>query len=148
VREALVSAGNAWRYLSRFPQNSPGPAGSGIAIARAIALSPNSSCSTNRHRRSTFPSRPVIDLLRSAGRARLVVLFISHDLKVVRALCHASSHAAGKIVEQGPVDEFSTIPKPLTRNARQGASSSLIAYAETVMARNPDRFLELAPPFL
>ncbi|NUS21733.1 MAG: microcin ABC transporter ATP-binding protein, partial [Mesorhizobium sp.] len=55
----------------------------------------------------------MIDLLRKLQDERgLSYLFISHDLKVVRALCHrviVMQH--GKIVEQGPVDEVLSNPK-------------------------------------
>ena len=54
----------------------------------------------------------IIDLLRKLQDERgLSYLFISHDLKVVRALCHrvmVMQH--GKIVEQGPVSEVLTNP--------------------------------------
>ena len=65
----------------------------------------------------------IIDLLRKLQDERgLSYLFISHDLKVVRALCHrvmVMQH--GKIVEQGPVAEVLTNPQDrLHRAARPG----------------------------
>ncbi|MEO1019704.1 MAG: microcin ABC transporter ATP-binding protein, partial [Pseudomonadota bacterium] len=55
----------------------------------------------------------VIELLRELQRRHgLTYLFISHDLKVVRALCHrVMVMKDGRIVEQGPVDDVLTQPK-------------------------------------
>ena len=55
----------------------------------------------------------IIDLLRKLQAEKgLSYLFISHDLKVVKALCHrVMVMQYGKIVEQGPVDEVLENPK-------------------------------------
>ena len=55
----------------------------------------------------------IIELLRELQRDKgLSYLFITHDLKVVRALCHrVMVMQNGRIVEQGPVDEVLVNPK-------------------------------------
>ena len=55
----------------------------------------------------------VIDLLRELQRRRgLTYLFISHDLKVVRALCHrVIVMSGGKVVETGDTDQIMDFPR-------------------------------------
>jgi peptide/nickel transport system ATP-binding protein len=55
----------------------------------------------------------VIDLLRELQRRPgLTYLFISHDLRVIRALCHrVMVMQNGKVVEQGLVDDVLTNPQ-------------------------------------
>jgi peptide/nickel transport system ATP-binding protein len=55
----------------------------------------------------------VIDLLRDLQRKRgLAYLFISHDLKVVRALCHrVIVMSGGKVVEAGDTDQVMDSPQ-------------------------------------
>ena len=60
----------------------------------------------------------VVDLLRELQQRKgLSFLFISHDLKVVRALANEIVVMRdGKIVEQGPAEEVFTRPRePYTR---------------------------------
>ncbi|KUM26574.1 microcin ABC transporter ATP-binding protein [Mesorhizobium loti] len=114
VREALVSAGMPGNILSRFPHEFSGGQRQRIAIARAIALEPEFILLDEPTSALDLSVQAqIIDLLRKLQDERgLSYLFISHDLKVVRALCHrviVMQH--GKIVEQGPVDEVLTNPK-------------------------------------
>jgi alpha-galactoside transport system ATP-binding protein len=114
VREALVSAGMPGDILSRFPHEFSGGQRQRIAIARAIALEPEFILLDEPTSALDLSVQAqIIDLLRKLQDERgLSYLFISHDLKVVRALCHrviVMQH--GKIVEQGPVDDVLSHPK-------------------------------------
>ena len=55
----------------------------------------------------------IVELLRDLQRRHgLAYLFISHDLKVVRALSHqVMVMKRGDVVEQGPADEIVSAPK-------------------------------------
>ncbi|WP_256753939.1 ABC transporter ATP-binding protein [Mesorhizobium sp. Mes31] len=114
VREALVSAGMPGDILSRFPHEFSGGQRQRIAIARAIALEPEFILLDEPTSALDLSVQAqIIDLLRKLQDERgLSYLFISHDLKVVRALCHrVIVMQNGKIVEQGLVDDVLSHPK-------------------------------------
>jgi len=114
VRDALSAAGMPGNILSRFPHEFSGGQRQRIAIARAIALEPEFILLDEPTSALDLSVQAqIIELLRKLQDERgLSYLFISHDLKVVRALCHrviVMQH--GKIMEEGPVNEVLTNPK-------------------------------------
>ena len=114
VRQALKDAGMPDGILNRFPHEFSGGQRQRIAIARAIALEPEFILLDEPTSALDLSVQAqIIDLLRKLQNEKgLSYLFISHDLKVVRALCHrVMVMQRGKIVEQGPVADVLTNPQ-------------------------------------
>jgi peptide/nickel transport system ATP-binding protein len=114
VRDALSSAGLPSDILSRFPHEFSGGQRQRIAIARAIAVEPEFILLDEPTSALDLSVQAqIIDLLRKLQAERgLSYLFISHDLKVVRALCHrviVMQH--GNIAEEGLVEDVLSNPK-------------------------------------
>ncbi|RYC15767.1 ABC transporter ATP-binding protein [Ciceribacter ferrooxidans] len=114
VKDALEAAGMPTDILSRFPHEFSGGQRQRIAIARAVALEPEFILLDEPTSALDLSVQAqIIELLRKLQAEQgLSYLFISHDLKVVRALCHrviVMQH--GRIVEEGPVDAVLSNPK-------------------------------------
>ncbi|MFO7730940.1 MAG: ABC transporter ATP-binding protein [Spirochaetia bacterium] len=98
----------------RYPNEFSGGQRQRVALARALVLKPDfivlDEPTSSLDRSIQFQ---VVDLLRTLQqRHGLTYLFISHDLKVVKSLCHELViMRAGKIVEQGPAADIFTAPQ-------------------------------------
>jgi peptide/nickel transport system ATP-binding protein len=114
VRDTLHDVGLDPNTLNRFPHEFSGGQRQRIAIARALVLDPEFILLDEPTSALDLSVQgQVIDLLRDLQRRRgLTYLFISHDLKVVRALCHrVIVMCAGKVVETGDTDQIMEAPR-------------------------------------
>jgi microcin C transport system ATP-binding protein len=127
VANILIEVGLDPEARHRYPHEFSGGQRQRIAIARALILKPRILVldePTSALDRSI--QAEVIELLRGLqAKHKLSYLFISHDLKVIRAMSHrilVMRH--GKIVEEGAVNELFDHPKePYTKELLKAAFS-------------------------
>ncbi|MET0852703.1 MAG: ABC transporter ATP-binding protein, partial [Candidatus Rokuibacteriota bacterium] len=119
IAGALEEVGLDPAARDRYPHEFSGGQRQRIAIARAMVLRPRLLVldePTSALDRSV--QAQIVDLLRALqDRHRLAYLFISHDLRVVRALAdEVIVLRAGRVVEQGPARQIFERPaEPYTR---------------------------------
>ena len=111
---ALQDVGLDPKALDRYPHEFSGGQRQRIAIARAMALEPKFIVLDEPTSALDMSVQAqIVDLLRELQAKRnLAYVFISHDLRVVRALCnYVIVMRNGRAVEEGPADEIFTAPK-------------------------------------
>ena len=119
VAEVLEEVGLDPACRHRYPHEFSGGQRQRIAIARAMVLRPRFVVLDEpTSALDVSVQAQIVELLRELQRRhRLAYLFISHDLRVVRAMSH---HVVvmrdGQVVEQGPAAQLFAAPRePYTR---------------------------------
>jgi microcin C transport system ATP-binding protein len=114
VARALTDVGLDPAAMDRYPHEFSGGQRQRIAIARAMALEPNFVVLDEPTSALDMSVQAqIVDLLRDLQQRRnLAYMFISHDLKVVRALASdVIVMRRGKVVEQGVAKEIFAAPQ-------------------------------------
>ena len=138
VRQALEEVGLDPAAIGRYPHEFSGGQRQRIAIARAMVLEPRlvvldePTSALDRSVQAT-----VVDLLRDLQqRHNLTYLFISHDLRVVRALANdVLVMKDGKVVEAGTAEQIFATPRTDYTRALLAAAFALEAVATDAVAR-------------
>jgi microcin C transport system ATP-binding protein len=114
VARALLDAGLDPALMDRYPHEFSGGQRQRIAIARALALEPKLVVLDEPTSALDMSVQAqIVELLRGLqARRNLTYLFISHDLRVVRALSHRIIvMRQGVVVEEGAPEEIVSHPK-------------------------------------
>ncbi|MCD2184071.1 ABC transporter ATP-binding protein [Rhizobium sp. GN54] len=132
LEETGLDAATRWRY----PHEFSGGQRQRIAIARAMVLKPEFvMLDEPTSALDMSVQAQVVDLLRDLqARHNLAYLFISHDLKVVRALANEIIvMRAGKVVEKGPAERIIEAPEMPYTKALMAAAFDLAAVKSDVI---------------
>ena len=130
VGAVLEEVGLEPAMQDRYPHEFSGGQRQRIAIARALVLKPRLVVLDEPTSALDMSVQAqIIDLLRALqARHRLAYLFISHDLKVVRALCHEVIVLRdGLVVETGPTEAIFERPETEYTQALLAAALDLKA---------------------
>ena len=137
VAQALADVGLDPAMQDRYPHEFSGGQRQRIAIARAMALDPRFvMLDEPTSALDMSVQAQIVDLLRDLQRKNnLAYLFISHDLKVVRALADdIIVMKDGKVMEAGSADEVFDHPKTAYTKALMAAAFDLEAAPEGVVS--------------
>ncbi len=136
VSDALVEVGLDPDAQDRYPHEFSGGQRQRIAIARAMVLAPKFiMLDEPTSALDMSVQAQIVDLLRDLQAKRnLAFLFISHDLKVVRALSnHVMVMQNGKVVEEGPGRQIFEDPQtPYTKALLASAFDLEVAHVGTI----------------
>jgi microcin C transport system ATP-binding protein len=136
VDEALVEVGLDPASADRYPHEFSGGQRQRIALARAMVLRPRLVVLDEPTSALDMTVQAqIVDLLRELqARHHLAYLFISHDLKVIRALSHdVVVMRDGQVVEQGPAVEIFERPREAYTKALMAAAFELETADEGVV---------------
>jgi microcin C transport system ATP-binding protein len=128
VAQALSDVGLDPSAMDRYPHEFSGGQRQRIAIARAMALDPKFVVLDEPTSALDMSVQvQIVALLRDLqARRKLGYLFISHDLKVVRAMAHrVLVMQNGKVVEEGPAEEIFSRPREAYTQALLAAALNL-----------------------
>ena len=132
IAETLTEVGLDPASMDRYPHEFSGGQRQRVAIARAMILKPKFIVLDEPTSALDMTVQTqIVDLLRDLQKKyALSYLFISHDLKVVRALSHRILvMRAGEIVEAGPAEQITSAPKTDYARALMAAAFDLTATA-------------------
>jgi microcin C transport system ATP-binding protein len=138
VATALSDVGLDPAAMDRYPHEFSGGQRQRIAIARAMVLNPSFVVLDEPTSALDMSVQAqIVDLLRDLQDKRgLAYLFISHDLKVVRALSHrVLVMQNGKVVEQGEGEAIFAAPQTEYTKALFAAAFNLDAHPATLAVR-------------
>jgi microcin C transport system ATP-binding protein len=138
VTRALEDVGLDPGAMDRYPHEFSGGQRQRIAIARAMALEPRFVVLDEPTSALDMSVQAqIVDLLRELQRRRsLAYLFISHDLKVVKALANeVVVMRNGRVVEQGPASEIFTSPREDYTRALLAAAFEIATAREGVVSQ-------------
>ena len=137
VADALAEVGLPADSVERYPHEFSGGQRQRIAIARAMVLKPRFVVLDEPTSALDMSVQgQIVELLRRLQAEHdLGYLFISHDLKVVRAMAHRIVVLrGGQVVEQGPAEDVIARPREDYTRALMAAAFSLEADESGIVA--------------